>query len=310
MMRGLARDETPWDHFAKALSAFASCGRLRLRLDLLLLLGNASSEDPCPLEKLSSSPERLGLPCERLKIPVEENGRKVELDAFWVSQKDSDGPVLLYLHGQDANIGKNLHHLERFYDDLNCSILLFDYRGYGATFGDHVPSEAKVYADAHAALTYLVEKLKIDSKRIFIYGHSLGGAVAIELAQHHPETAGLIVECTFTSILDMSALQYNGLLQFLPVDFLLTERFDSLSKVPLLRLPVLFIHGEDDPRVPVEMTHRLHDATPEPRSLCIIPGGGHENCGWVDKVKYCADIQSFFDKHLDANPSSPFAPRK
>ena len=263
-----------------------------------------------PLEKLSSHPERLGLPCESLKIPVEVEGSIHELDAFWVSHRVSDGPVLLYLHGQDANIGKNLHHIERFFDDLNCSVLSVDYRGFGKSFGSEIPSEATVYADAEAALAYLVDELKIDPKRIFIYGHSLGGAVAIELAQDHSETAGLIVECTFTSILDMSALQYNGLLQFLPVDFLLTERFDSLSKVPTLRLPVLFIHGEDDPRVPVKMTRQLHEATPEPRSLCIIPGGGHENCGWVDKVKYCADIKAFFDKHLTSGPSSPFAPRK
>ena len=100
------------------------------------------------------------------------------LYAFWVPVENPEAPVFLYLHGQDATRGKNLEHTERFHQ-YGWNVLVVDYRGFGESYGKEQPSEAKVYEDALAALKYLKIDRGFASKKIFIYGHSLGGAVAI-----------------------------------------------------------------------------------------------------------------------------------
>lgn len=212
-------------------------------------------------------------------------------------RREWDTPVLLYLHGQDATRGKHLDHTERF-RQLGLNVLAIDYRGFAETYGEETPREATVYEDAEAALEYLTDVMKIPSNRIFIYGHSLGGAVAIELATREEAegTAGVIVESTFTSISEMSARRYYGLLNLLPVDFLLTERFDSLSKIDLINRPLLIIHGTQDLKVPYKMSERLcaeNKSDGGSAELCLIDGAGHENCGSKDEYKYRETLKDF-----------------
>ena len=147
-----------------------------------------------PLAEISTDPGRMDMEYDRVKIPLRD-GEKVigQLDAYWVPVEIPEAPVILYLHGQDATIGKNLEHTERFHQ-FGWNVLVIDYRGFGASYGKEQPSEEKIYEDALAALKYL--KSKFASNKIFIYGHSLGGAVAIELANQpdSSDTAGVIVE--------------------------------------------------------------------------------------------------------------------
>jgi fermentation-respiration switch protein FrsA (DUF1100 family) len=107
------------------------------------------------------------------------------------------------------------------------------------------------------------------------------------------DLAGLIVESTFTSIYDMTALRYCGMLRLLPISLLLTEKFDSLSKIHLVKLPILFIHGKNDKKVPCEMSERLHKAAGGVHALCLIDGAGHENCGSIGKVQYRKCLEDF-----------------
>ncbi len=176
-----------------------------------------------PVKELPTNPGRMGMPYEPVTIPIYDNKLKLrgQLDAFWVPVEKPDAPVFLYLHGQDATTGKNLEHTERFHH-WGWNVLVIDYRGFGESYDKEEPSEAKVYEDALAALKYLKGDRRIAPNRIFIYGHSLGGAVAIELATRtdSKDVAGLIVESTFTSIQKMSAQRYFGLLQLLPVSHL------------------------------------------------------------------------------------------
>ena len=246
-----------------------------------------------PIGQLESHPSRLGLPHQELLIPVSSSSPLPEVPAFWIPSLSPDAPVFLYLHGQEATIGKNLHHVERFHDDLKVHVLLIEYRGYGEAHGQQTPSEASIYEDAEAGLRYLVEQRQIDPKQIVIFGHSLGGAVAIELAQRHPEVAGLIVESTFTSVAEVSRQRYFGLLHLFPVDWLLEHRFDSIAKIPRLEIPVLFIHGKEDVKVPVTMSQRLFAAAPKRKEICLIDGAGHANCGLVGPVEYCQAIEKF-----------------
>lgn len=259
-----------------------------------------------PLAKIDTTPARKGFPSEGLTIPILDNTQNPigQLKAFWVTVDNPDAPVLLYLHGQDATRGKNLEHTERFYR-WGFNVLVIDYRGYAESYGEEHPSEASVYDDALTALNYLTNDLKISPSKIFIYGHSLGGAVAIELATR-PESshvAGIIVESTFTSVLDMSALRYGGMLKLWPVRFLLTEKFDSLSKIDRVRRPILFIHGDCDAKVPFRMTKQLHTAARPPKHILIVNGAGHENCGSIGTVEYHQKLIEFMSLCLE--PISP-----
>ncbi|MEG4105958.1 alpha/beta hydrolase [Microcoleus sp. S13_C5] len=200
------------------------------------------------------------------------------------------GGVILYLHGNASNVGANVEHAYRFHR-LGLSVFVIDYRGYGKSQGDF-PSESQVYEDAQLAWDYLVKQRGINPNQIYIYGHSLGGAIAIDLAVRHPEAAGLIVEGSFTSTRAMVNFQ-KGLFWMFPIDFLLTQRFDSLSKVDRLQMPVLFIHGAADNVVPVEMSKKMFEAAPEPKQLYIVPDGGHTNVAQIGGAEYLQILSQF-----------------
>ena len=148
-----------------------------------------------------------------------------------------------------------------------------------------------MYADAEAAWNYLVKQKRIDPNRIFIYGHSIGGAVAIDLATRHPEAAGLIAEATFTSIFDMARLRFRY--RLLPMGLIVEQKFDSQKKVGHLKIPVLFIHGTKDALVPPEMSHRLYEKSSSPKRLAFIKGGGHNNSAAVGGEDYLRIIRQF-----------------
>jgi len=137
----------------------------------------------------------------------------------------------------------------------------------------------------------VVEQKRIDLKRIFIYGHSIGGAIAIDLASRHPDAAGLIAEATFTSIFDMALLKYRY--RLLPMGMIVDQKFDSLNKVGRLKIPVLFMHGTEDALVPSEMSRRLYEKTSSPKRLKYIKGGGHNNSASIGGEDYLRSIREF-----------------
>ncbi|MEG5163600.1 alpha/beta fold hydrolase [Microcoleus sp. AT3-A2] len=219
--------------------------------------------------------------------PQSERGAVAPVPAL---NKGGLGKVVLYLHGNGSNVGANVEHAHRFHR-LGWSVFVIDYRGYGKSQGDF-PSESQVYEDAQLAWDYLVKQRGINPTQIYLYGHSLGGAIAIDLAVRHPEAAGVIVEGSFTSTRAMVNFQ-KGLFWMFPIDVLLTQRFDSLSKVDRLQMPVLFIHGTADNVVPVEMSRKLFDAAPEPKQLYIVPDGGHTNVAHIGGAEYLQILSQF-----------------
>jgi pimeloyl-ACP methyl ester carboxylesterase len=245
--------------------------------------------EPTPL--LHTTPDRMGLDYTELHIPSGIGAEHGEMDAWWIPAAHGESSTLLYLHGNDRNIASNLSHVQRLHD-LGYNVLLVDYRGFGKSSGGQ-PSEAKVFEDAEATWRYLLEQGHIAPHRLFIYGHSLGGAIAIDLAAHHPEAAGLIVESTFTSMLEMGERNYG----YLPVTLLLNQRFESLSKIDKIKMPLLIIHGTWDNLVPVEMAQRLYAAAPGPKFMTLIEGGGHNNSGSVGWVEYRNALSAFIDKY-------------
>ena len=150
-----------------------------------------------------------------------------------------------------------------------------------------------VYADARAAWRYLTEQKGIDPASVFIYGHSLGGAVAIELALAQPAAAGLIIEATFTSIADMA----RGIPRYriFPLDLIVHQRFESIKKVSRLQVPVLYLHGTDDRLVPPEMSRELYRHTASAKQLKFITGGGHNNSASVGGDEYLKAVKNFVE---------------
>ncbi|MDO8350396.1 MAG: alpha/beta fold hydrolase [Gallionella sp.] len=240
-----------------------------------------------PTADWQTTPARMGMKYDALRIPVGTGADQGELDAWWVPSEQADAPTLVYFHGNYRNIGNNLEHTQRLHN-LGYNVLLADYRGYGRSTGGK-PSESKVFEDAETIWQYLIKQRGSQPGETFIYGHSLGGAIAIDLAVRHPEAAGLITESTFTSMQAMGEKDYG----FLPIGYLLNQRFTSLQKVPQLKIPVLFIHGTWDKKVPVEMGRQLYDAAPEPRKLVLIEGGEHNNSGAIGWVEYRDAVTAF-----------------
>jgi pimeloyl-ACP methyl ester carboxylesterase len=237
---------------------------------------------------------------KEIPLPAGCIARCTHLPAFWVEATDPNAPVFLYLHGRDATRNKNLHQIENLHK-CGYHVLSFDYRGFAETYGDETPSEGKVYEDALAALDYLLNNKGIPANRIFIYGHSLGGAVAIDLATRDQAkgTAGLIVESSFTSISDMTPYRFGGLLMLLPIDLLLTERFDSIRKIGGVKPPTLVIHGKNDAKVPFEMGKALHKEIENQGGLfCEIPNGDHADCCTASPEIYRDSLISFVSNCL------------
>ena len=244
-----------------------------------------------PAAVLQTSPARLGAPFEELRIPSGSGAERGDLHAWWIPAEKPDAPTVLYLHGNFRNISYNLENALR-YRALGSNLLLVDYRGYGKSTGGK-PSEAKVYEDAEAAWQYLVKQRGVKPQQLFIYGHSLGGAVAIDLALRHPEAAGLITESTFTSMQAMGELKYD----FFPAGLLLNQRFESLQKIPQLKIPLLLVHGTWDQKVPVGMAQQLFEAAPQPKTLVMIEGGEHSNNAAVGWVEYRDAVSAFIGQY-------------
>ena len=245
-----------------------------------------------PKRIIAHTPAEYQLRYENVLMNANAGTDKPErLHAWWLPAEYPSNRVLIYLHGSALNIGANITHARRFIR-MGFSVLLVSYRGYGISEGSF-PSEMQVYEDARVAWAYLVEQKGIDPGNIIVYGHSLGGAVAIQLAVEHPEAGGVIVEAAFTSIADL-ARQIPKYRVF-PTKLLVHQRFDSLQKVPQLRTPILYIHGTSDRRVPFEMSRKLYQRTASAKRLKLILGGGHNNSAAVGADEYLKAVKSFIE---------------
>jgi len=198
-----------------------------------------------------------------------------KLHAWWIpathgSDIDASAPAALYLHGAGYGISANLPRIMKL-RDAGFSVLAIDYRGFGRSDGE-LPSETTAYEDAQTAWAELTRRAP-NSKR-FIYGHSLGGAIAMDLAQSPAaqSAAGLVVESSFTSVREMQ--QFTAY-SWIPLSVVQTQYFDSLAKAPKLCMPALFIHGSADYRIPTNVAKKLFAAAPEPKRWLLVEGARH-----------------------------------
>ncbi len=199
---------------------------------------------------------------------------------------------LLFFHGNAGNLYDRLDNVALLVA-AGFNVLIMDYRGYGKSEGE--PSERALYDDGLTAYRYLIEERGADPSRLVLFGRSLGSTVAIELGTQYPSGA-VVAESAFTSAFELGRLHYV----WLPAMLLrfMTHQFDSLAKVPNLRAPVLYIHGDADTIVPVQMGRRLYEASPEPKEWYEIRGAGHNDTLSIGGDEYFRRLVAFVRKHV------------
>jgi uncharacterized protein len=237
---------------------------------------------------LTPPPASLGLPIERVRLPTADGITLVS----WVirSELDSTGPWLLICHGNAGNLSefdRPVHYAGL--RQLGLNLLVFDYRGYGESSGR--PSENGLYRDAEAAYRYLREQRDIPPDRIVVFGHSLGSAVAVDLASRVP-SAGLILDGALTSVIDRGQELYP----YIPVRWIAGSRFNSIEKISRVRVPKLFLHARGDEVIPLAHGRRLFEAALQPKTFVELEGG-HGDAFDVDSANYFGSIAKFL-RHL------------
>ncbi|PLX85233.1 MAG: hypothetical protein C0617_04920 [Desulfuromonas sp.] len=198
-------------------------------------------------------------------------------------------PLVLYLYGT----GTNLSHLTeplRLLQGMEASIFVFDYRGYGQSAGE--PSERGTYDDARGALDYLRSRGWEPGSTIY-YGHSLGAAVALQLALEEPP-AGLVLESPFTSVLAMICHHVPFSCDLLRQAY--GRYYDNLAKIGRIHAPLLIFQGERDTIVPVEMARQLFARANEPKYMHILPGASHSDLYLTGGLPYRESWRTFIDQ--------------
>jgi pimeloyl-ACP methyl ester carboxylesterase len=239
------------------------------------------------------NPAIYGLPYEDVWFDSEDGTR---LHGWWVEHPRAAGSsksvTVVFCHGNTGSIGDRIGlylQLRR----LKVNILAFDYRGYGRSHGR--PSEKGLFSDVRAALDFLVER-GVALERTVLFGHSLGGAVAVDGALHRP-VAGLVVQSSFTQLTDMARHVYRGI----PVHLIARNEFRSVDKVARLAMPKLFIHGTEDGTVPFSIGESLFAAAAEPKQWYPVPRAGHNDVDRWGGRSYLKTVKGFFRRCAESD---------
>jgi fermentation-respiration switch protein FrsA (DUF1100 family) len=235
-----------------------------------------------PTPGVEWTPAQFGLDAEERYLATEDG---VRIHAFLLRAPGATRG-LLFLHGNAGNASHRLPNAGRL-SELGVHVLLIDYRGYGRSEGR--PSEVGVYADARAGLRELVEEEGLLEERVVLFGRSLGGAVAVDLARERP-LGGVILESTFSSLEDAGRSMLGPLGAWLA-----RGRFDSASKIDRVRAPLLFFHGDRDEVVDLSLGRRLFESAPDPKAFELLRGAGHNDTVAVGGSAYFERIGRFLD---------------
>jgi hypothetical protein len=195
--------------------------------------------------------------------------------------------TVLFFHGNAGNLSHRTDIIQTL-ARLDADVLIVGYHGYGKSAGE--PSEAGLYLDADAAYAYLTKQRGVLPSRLVVFGESLGGGPAIDLASRKP-CAGLIVQSAFTSIGDM----VSHIIPFFPMGWLIRSKIDNLAKIPKVVVPKLFFATQTDEVVPYKQTRQLFDAASEPKTWVEFDGCGHNDLFWKKRHEWTEAIREFLD---------------
>jgi alpha-beta hydrolase superfamily lysophospholipase len=277
----------------KSWSLFASATAL-----VALLAGGCSTLDERQREWIFQPSDRSWGNSEAMSQGMDDvwidfksslTGEPARLHGLWLggAPASADTPVLLYLHGARYNVAGSAPRMRRMHE-LGFAVLAIDYRGFGYS-SDALPSESTVDADARAAWQWLAQHHGAQPR--YIFGHSLGGAIAVRLATEVVDAKGLIIEGTFTSIPAVFETMKWG---WLPIGALITQRFDSVDRIAKVSVPVLVVHGGADSLIPPALGRALFDRVTTPKRFVLVEGGTHYTTNRLGREQYRAALQDLF----------------
>ena len=208
--------------------------------------------------------------------------------AAWYFPVDGGGPAVLMCHGNGGDRAMRAP-LAAALNRMGMSVLLLDYRGFGGNPGR--PTEEGLAADARAAQSWLAAQPGVEE--MVYFGESLGAAVVVGLAVERPPDA-MVLRSPFTSLADVAGVHYP----WLPVRFLLMDRYPSIEKIASVRAPLLVIAGDRDDIVPESMSRRLFDAAEGPKRYVVVPGAGHNDADLLAGPRMVDAIGRFLSEHF------------
>ncbi|HLW68199.1 MAG TPA: alpha/beta hydrolase [Gemmataceae bacterium] len=220
---------------------------------------------------------------------ISADGTKIH--AWWCPRDGAPG-ALLYCHGNGGNLSMRAEWFRDLQEGLNVSVLAIDYPGYGKSDGR--PSEQGCYAAAEAAFDWLTNEAHIPPEQIVLFGESLGGGVATEIATRRPCRA-LVLYCSFLSVPEVGQHHYR----FLPVRRFMRNRFDNDSKIPGLKIPVFIAHGDADGVIPPSHAMQLFAIANGPKAIYWEAGAGHV---MDPSPAFLAALRDFLEKHAPVAP--------
>jgi len=226
---------------------------------------------------VASTPDEVGLAYEDIYFTTRDG---VKLHG-WLVPGDPKMPLILFFHGNAANISHRVNNL-LYFNKIGFSTFIFDYRGFGKSEGQAL-READLYIDARSVLDYLKAR-GWSSTRMIYYGRSMGAAVSLQMGLELAP-AVVVLECPFTSMSDI-AWHTAPIAYALVGWWVIDAKFDNVNKIQKLFRPVVIFQGDRDNIVPLEMAQQLFQRANEPKAFHLISGGGHSNLFQVGGKKY------------------------
>ena len=236
-----------------------------------------------PVAELLYTPNDAGLEYEDVRLETSDG---LTLHGWFIpGGPGSESRITwLWFHGNGGNIGHRINELALAHHRTGANIFIFDYRGYGESQGS--PSEKGTYLDSRAVMEYLSSRSDVDQNRVAYLGHSLGAAVAVELALTQPPMA-LVLVSPFASAREMAKLA----VPFPPVAWLVRNHYDTLSRIRRLNVPLLVLHGDQDETIPISQGRKLYEAANEPKRFQTLEGAEHNDT--YEFEQYWGTIESF-----------------
>jgi fermentation-respiration switch protein FrsA (DUF1100 family) len=247
---------------------------------------------------LKGTPEHVGLEYEDLWLKTEDGHR---INSWWMpgprAHNGAPRPTWVYFHGSGGNISARLDGYRSIHQRLGANVLAVDYRGFGLSEG--TPTEQGTYADAHAAA---MEALRRNESQpdgpgpVVFFGVSMGAAIATRIAAEQSPHA-MLLESAPPSFPDMAPVLYPWT-RFLPVKMIMQLRYETRRHVARIRVPSLFVHGDQDGIVPLKYGNMAYSAANDPKRMLIVPGGTHDRPDLVDPEAYYGAVTQFMAEHI------------
>ncbi len=244
-----------------------------------------------PSHTITNTPANYGMAFDEIRFDATEAG-VLQLEGWWIPAEPGSryaADTMLFFHDGSGSLSDAAPRLKVLHA-LGINVFAFDYRGFGRSVDTH-PSESRVYADAEAAWTYLVDTRHLRGASIVLAGEGLGADVATQLARSHSDAPGLILIHPAPPALTLIAKDPRT--HLLPIRWLFHDRFDLIPKLRDLRTPKIFVAGQSDSERS-KQAQAAYQASAEPKSIATLPAGDDT----IDQMKWLESLRRFLDEQL------------